>query len=201
MILPAHREALDVEGWVVVQHALGARTVAQLRAAFEDAQSQSDGTQHVRIDGRTAHFDVWDALRKHPVTTAAAEHVLGATFHVRDLHGRNPLPGYGQQGLHADWIPREDGSRFFVVTALWMIDDFTVHNGATRVVPRTHRIAHLVPRGYAQPLAHHPDEVVVVGAAGSVLVFNGHTWHSGRRNESHGPRRSAQMVIEAGTGL
>jgi ectoine hydroxylase-related dioxygenase (phytanoyl-CoA dioxygenase family) len=95
-------------------------------------------------------------------------------------------------------MPREDGARFFVLTAIWMLDDFTPRNGATRLVPRTHRIPRLIPKAYAQPLAHHPDEIVVTGKAGSVLVFNGHTWHSGTKNESDGPRRCGQMVIEAG---
>ncbi|HEY8091138.1 MAG TPA: phytanoyl-CoA dioxygenase family protein [Polyangiaceae bacterium] len=200
MLTSAHRDALDAEGWVVVPGALDARWLERLRAAFSGAPAQSDGTQHVGVDDGVPHPEAWEAIRKHPVTSAAAEHVLRAPFRVRDLHGRNPLPGYGQQGLHADWMPRKDGSRFFVLTAIWMLDDFTVDNGATRVVPRTHRIPHLVPKTYAQPLARHPDEVVVTGKAGSVLVFNGHTWHSGRRNQSSGPRRCGQMVIEREPG-
>jgi len=84
------------------------------------------------------------------------------------------------------------------VTALWMIDAFTDDNGATRVVPGSHRLTRPPPPSFAQPLARHPDERVITGAAGTVLVFNGHLWHSGRRNTSAGPRRAGQMVIVSG---
>ena len=60
---------------------------------------------------------------------------------------------------------------------------------------RTHLLAEPIPKSLAQPDARHPRERVVTGPAGSVLVFNGHLWHSGRRNASRGPRRAAQIVI------
>jgi hypothetical protein len=40
-------------------------------------------------------------------------------------------------------------------------------------------------------------ERVVTGPAGSVLIMNGHIWHSGRRNDGRGRRRAAQMVAVA----
>ncbi|MBV9947300.1 MAG: phytanoyl-CoA dioxygenase family protein, partial [Myxococcales bacterium] len=157
----------------------------------------ADGTQHVGIGATTPDRAAWDALRTHPVLLAAAEHVLeGAPFQVRDLHGRNPLPGYGLQGLHADWPPRASAKPFFVVTAICMLDDFTAENGATRVVPGTHLLVRPIGRALGQPTAHHPAERVVTGRAGSLLVFNGHLWHSGTRNESRGPRRAVQQVMK-----
>jgi ectoine hydroxylase-related dioxygenase (phytanoyl-CoA dioxygenase family) len=73
--------------------------------------------------------------------------------------------------------------------------DFTVENGATRVVPGSHRVTRPISKSFAQPLARHPDEYIAVGRAGSVLMLNGHTWHSGRQNNSTGSRRSVQMVV------
>lgn len=147
-----------------------------------------------RIPGQ--HQAAWSELLAHPLTSALAAAVLPRPA-VFTAHGRNPLPGYGQQGLHADSPPREPGEGALVVTAIWMLDHFTLHNGATRVVPGTHRLAHPVPRAYAQPSAHHPDEIVVTGDAGSVLVLNGHLWHSGTLNRSDGPRRAVQMTARA----
>jgi ectoine hydroxylase-related dioxygenase (phytanoyl-CoA dioxygenase family) len=191
-------EALDAAGYVVVPHALDAAWVARLKLAFDGAPEQENGTQHVEITAETPEVDAWLALKEHPLVVAAAEHVLSRPLRVRDLHGRNPRPGFGQQGLHADWMERADASRFFVLTAIWMIDAFTVENGATRVVPGSHRIARALPKAMAQPAARHPEEQVVTGSAGSVLLLNGHTWHSGRRNASGGPRRAGQMVLDRG---
>lgn len=180
---------LEELGYVVVAGALDSAHVDGLRRAFEDAPAQEDGTQHVRL------FD--ESLASHPAILESGRVVFGdAPFRVRDMHGRNPLPGYGQQGLHSDWKPRAPGEPFHVMSAIWMLDHFTVENGATRVVPGSHRITTPLAKSLAQPLAKHPEEKIVTGRAGDVLIFNGHLWHSGRKNESRAPRRCVQMVVQ-----
>ena len=69
--------------------------------------------------------------------------------------------------------------------------------GSTRIVPGTHRLPGQVPKAIADPGGHHTDELIVTGAAGSVLLFNGHLWHSGTRNNSRGSRRALQCVFWA----
>jgi ectoine hydroxylase-related dioxygenase (phytanoyl-CoA dioxygenase family) len=49
----------------------------------------------------------------------------------------------------------------------------------------------------ADPASHHPEEIVVTGKAGSVLIFNGHLWHSGTRNNNQHPRHALQYVFHA----
>ena len=190
------RDALDGRGYVLRTRALDGTWVGALLHAFEGADEQS-GTQHVEITPSTLRRHAWDALVRHPLLLEAARHILGRPFTAAAVHGRNPLPGYGQQGLHSDWKPRSSKDPFFVVTAIFMLDAFTEDNGPTRLVPGSHRLTAPPARSYAQPLAHHPEEILVTGPSGSVLIFNGHLWHSGTRNVSHGPRRSVQAVIRA----
>ena len=193
----ASLDPLDTAGFVVLGSALDDAWVERLRLAFAAAPPQQDGTQHVRIDESTPELSAWRALDTHPAVPLAAARVLGRAYRIRDAHGRNPLRGYGQQGLHADWPPRSGDDTPMALTAIWMLDDFTPSNGATRVVPGTHRLRTAIPKSLAQPLAHHPDEVLITGRAGSVLLFNGHLWHSGTRNHSGASRRAVQMTIEA----
>lgn len=193
-------ELLDREGYLVVPGALDAAWIGRLLRAFDDAAAQASGTQHVAVSPATPEHEAWRALHQHPALLAVAAHVLGPLFRVRDAHGRNPLPGFGQQGLHADWPERAPGGGYHVVTALWMLDDFTAENGATRVVPGTHLITRAIPKSLGQPLARHAEERIITGRAGAVLLFNGHLWHSGRKNESRGPRRTVQMIVERGAG-
>lgn len=192
----AHRFALERDGYIVVPNALDAAWLAKLLRAFEDAPHQVDGTQHVTITEETPERDAWSALAKHPLLLAAADEVLGRPYRS-EVHGRNPLPGFGQQGLHADWPPRSTERPYFVLTALWMLDAFEESNGATRVVPGSHRLLRPLPKPMSQPDAVHPDEVIVCGEAGSVLLLNGHLWHAGRRNQSQRTRRAVQMVLRA----
>lgn len=191
---PTERRTLDREGYVLIPSALDGSWVSELLHAFD--QSEEDGgTQHVEIGTLTKCREAWDSLASHPIIVEAARHVLGHTSYVLDIHGRNPMPGFGQQGLHTDWKPRPSGAPFFAATVIFMLDAFTEHNGATRVVPGTHLVTAPIPKSYAQPLAHHPDEVAVTGASGSALVLNGHLWHSGTRNVSGGQRRAVQAAI------
>jgi hypothetical protein len=186
--------SLDDGGYVVFPDVVPPRALADMRDAFERAAARAareGGTRHAEIAGEPA----FAVVHSEPRVLAAAEHVLGRPFTLRQLSGRDPLPGFGQQGLHADWRPRAAWEPYSVVTALWLLDDFTPDNGATRVVPGSHRMSGMVPRNYADPEAHHGGERVVIAPAGSVLVFNGHLWHSGTRNRTSGPRRVVQCIF------
>ncbi|MGI8755474.1 MAG: phytanoyl-CoA dioxygenase family protein [Acidimicrobiales bacterium] len=190
---PSEEERLHRDGYLVVPDVLDAAMVDRLNLAFAASPARPGTTQHVEIDERTPHHDCWAQLARHPVVSSVAQLLMGASVEFR-AHGRNPMPGHGQQGLHADALPRQPDEPVRAVTAIWMLDDFSARNGATRVVPGTHLLRHAVPRRYAQPLAHHPDEVIITGSAATVLVFSGHLWHSGRANDSSGRRRAVQMT-------
>jgi ectoine hydroxylase-related dioxygenase (phytanoyl-CoA dioxygenase family) len=192
--------ALEQDGYIVVPDVLDPMSIERLLLAFESAPPQADGTQHVAVTATTRELATWNALEEFPLIAAAGAHVLGRPYRV-SAHGRNPLPGFGQQGLHADWRPRASTEPYYALTAIWMLDDFTIENGSPRVVPGSHRTAQPIPKSLAQPLARHPAEKVVTGRAGSVLIFNGHLWHSGRRNDSKGPRRAIQMGLLASDTL
>ena len=71
---------------------------------------------------------------------------------------------------------------------MWLLDDFTPENGATRVVPGSHRWGRRPQDVLADPMAPHPDEVLVLGRAGSIAVMNAHTWHGGTANRTAAPR-------------
>jgi ectoine hydroxylase-related dioxygenase (phytanoyl-CoA dioxygenase family) len=124
---------------------------------------------------------------------AAVHLVLQRPFRLFSVGERTARPGRGLQGLHTDWLPRSRGEPFSVVTVLWMLDAFTMNNGATRVVPASHLSPQPLPRSQQAPRHHHPDEQVIEAPAGSVLLFNGHLWHSGTLNRSSQPRRSLQV--------
>ncbi len=192
-----HRAALDERGWLVLKNAIDPIVLERMREAFENAcggnrNGKETGTRHpTELLDRDA---VFTAVVTQPALLAAIYHILQRPFRLSQFSGRDPLPGFGQQGLHADWVARSPRDPYAVVTALWMLDDFTRDNGATRIVPGTHRQVNPVPKAMADPAAHHPQEIIVTGEAGSILVFNGHLWHSGTRNQSKQSRRALQCV-------
>jgi len=197
----AEKEAMDRQGYCVLAGMTDADLLKRLRAAFEAsleqpaASGKQSGTRHTSELG--LKDPAFAATYTHPKLLAAVHHVLRRGFKLNQFSGRDPLPGYGQQGLHADWMPRGPQEPFYVVTALWMLDDFTETNGATRVIPGSHLWLKPLPKPLQQPESNHPEQNTVVARAGSVLVFNGHLLHSGTRNQSKLPRRALQMVFWA----
>lgn len=69
-----------------------------------------------------------------------------------------------------------------------MLDDFTRENGATRMVPGSHRWGTRPQEVLQDPLAPHPQEVLLTGKAGSIAVMNAHMWHGGTANRTAAPR-------------
>ena len=192
-------QALDRDGYIIPSGLIDSEGLASLRAVFENrgqnepAPNKESGTRHVNdfVD----HDSSFEGVLTHPKILAAVHHVLRKEFRVGQIGGRDPLPGYGQQGLHADWTTRSKGEPFRIVTTIWLLDDFTSENGATRVVPGTHHLLHPPPKSFSNPASRHPDEKVIVAGAGSVLVFNGHLWHSGTTNRSKRSRRVVQCIF------
>ncbi len=134
----------------------------------------------------------------HPRWLAAIWHVLRRRFLVGLPKGREPRAGYGQRGFHSDWYaPETDRSQ--VATMILLLDDFEPGNGATRVVPGSHRTILGASAGsggarrVSDPAFVHPRQQVIVAPAGAALVFNGHLWHSATRNASGARRRTLQL--------
>lgn len=201
---PAEKESLDRLGYIVLPDVIDAGWLARLRTAFERAVDREQTTTDSKQSG-TRHAgdliqkdEAFDGVLTHPKILAAVYHVLQGSFKVLVLGGRDPLPGYGQQGLHTDWYPRASSSEpFSVATAIWLLDDFIENNGATRLIPGSHLSLKLLPKPLRQPEAKHPDQKLIIAKAGSALVFNGHLWHGGARNESNRPRRVIQCQFVA----
>jgi len=156
--------------------------------------------------------EVFHQLALHPTARALASHVLGADHNLSAMDSHITYPGNKPMPLHTDqwWVPQPamPGERHnrqgdlirgegpfgeptpadraisppMVLNFMWMITDFTVANGGTRVVPGSH-LSGVQPTG-----EQRGDEVQPEGTAGSALVWEGRTWHGSGANTSDGPR-------------
>ena len=126
----------------------------------------------------------------HPRLLAGIAHVLEGDLKLSSLNSRSAHPGKGRQGLHPDWGRLEKDAPFQVCNSVWLLDDFTPENGSTRVVPGTHRSGKVPTDDMSDPSQPHPDEVMLLGKAGDVVVFNAHTWHGGTLNRTDKSRRA-----------
>ena len=133
------------------------------------------------------------AVLDHPRVLALVSSVIGDAPVAGDASFRCPRPGYGAQKLHADAVPltKADGP-WLGVTGIAALCDFTESNGATGLIPGSHRRPDL--QRLSGSLDNHEREIVLTGAIGTVFVFNKHVLHRGRLNRSDAPRPALQIL-------
>lgn len=193
----AQKSALDTQGFVLFPSLVEPASLSLLQALC-DSWRKDPGATHqggnLQLGALSARHQPIIEVLCAPKLLASAWHILKHPFGLGAVAFRAPKPGAGLQALHADWIPRQEASTSFVVTALLLLDDFTPENGSTRVVPGSHRLL-AVPKFFSDASKKHPNETRVLGQAGALLVFNGHLWHSGTQNQSEHPRRALQIAL------
>jgi hypothetical protein len=133
---------------------------------------------------------VFDIFYTHTRVLAGIAQVLGREFKLSSLNYRAAKPGQGLQNLHVDWREAVKPGEYKVCNSIWLLDDFTEENGATRIVPGTHLSGEMPQEKLTDPAAMHPDEVRIIAQAGSVFIFNSHAWHGGTTNRTNKSRRA-----------
>ena len=188
--------ALQDSGSVIIENVLSDEVLSglsdDLRPEFDREghlyQNTFNGHHTLRVGGVTKYSSHFPALLLHPTVLAIADAILKPhceVYQVGSTTAIEILPGEDGQVLHADdacypshLLPFEAQ-----ISALWALDDFTVENGATRVVPKE--------MGVEKPEDAREEHVVqAVMPKGSVVIYLGSTIHGGGANLSDAPRKA-----------
>ncbi len=192
------RARLDRDGYAVLPGVLSAGQLAVMRTRLGDLLAAEGDRAGLEVHQEAGTDRLADLVNKDPVfdvcftnprLLACVAHVLGE-FKLSSLNFRAALPGQGLQALHAEGSPVTDPALFSVCNSIWLLDDFTPDNGATRVVPGSHLSGKSPEDVMADRRDACPGEVLLLGPAGTVVVFNSHLWHGGTLNRTSSPRRA-----------
>jgi ectoine hydroxylase-related dioxygenase (phytanoyl-CoA dioxygenase family) len=201
--LAGHIENIDRDGYTIVENAIEPDLIDGLNAELErlerdlsvvPAKNSFEGHSTVRIYNLLVHGPLFQQTPVHPEVLPVVEAVLDAGCLVSSLSSIAICPGETAQPIHADdqVIPLGKPHAPTVCNTMWALTDFTEENGATRLIPGTHK-ADSNPN-YGQPYDSIPAEM----AKGSVLVWHGSLWHGGGANNSDRRRVGIAMNYCAG---
>ena len=212
LITPEEKASLDKNGYLPLGQVLSpaqleairSRIQALLEEEGERAGAELLDSPHIRHPKEAGADRLADLVNKDPLfdifytqprVLAAIACVLGQEIKLSSLNYRAAKPGMGLQKLHADWHEPVAPGDYQVCNSIWLLDDFSAANGATRLVPGTHLAGKLPQYVLEDPEARHPDEVIIEAPAGSVVIFNSHVWHGGTNNHSTQPRRAVHSYF------
>jgi ectoine hydroxylase-related dioxygenase (phytanoyl-CoA dioxygenase family) len=197
-----HLEHLREHGYAIVENAIEPDLVAALNEALARLERELDakpamngfeGHRTVRIYNLLAHGDPFERIPVHPSVLPLIEGVLDEGCLISSLSSIAIDPGEIAQPIHADdmVIPLEKPHAPIVCNSMWALTDFTEANGATRLVPGTHRHASPAYGGAYETIAAEMPK-------GSVLIWDGALWHGGGANQTHERRIGLAMNYCAG---
>jgi ectoine hydroxylase-related dioxygenase (phytanoyl-CoA dioxygenase family) len=179
--------SLQHDGFIVMQGAVPPRRLVEASDVYDHAVSAATlddvkvGSTTTRVSDFVNRGAAFDQFYISPPVLEAACRIIQQPFKLSTMHARTLRPGVPGQRLHVDFA--SDCRGWPMLGFIYMIDEFTEDNGATRFIAGSQGIETL-PESFSS--------VPACGPAGSVIVFNGSVWHGHGPNETDQPRRSIQ---------
>jgi ectoine hydroxylase-related dioxygenase (phytanoyl-CoA dioxygenase family) len=189
----AAMEIIDHDGAVILSNLLDGKQYRALRSELDPEFAQADfcqglfyGEKTKRIHSLARKSETTRAMIMMPPVVAIMNRVLGPNCNQIQLNltqGIQIWPGEKAQVIHRDdsMFPIKHKPFEFMVNAMWAYGEFTRDNGATIVVPGSHK--------------WDPDRVPAESEItqaemlpGEVLIYLGSLIHAGGQNRSHLPR-------------
>lgn len=198
------KQQLDEQGYLPLLGLMSHEVLETMRAAVTRLVSEEGSTAGAEVHQEAGTHRLADLVNKDPVfdicytqpkVLGAVAHVIRQSFKLSSINSRSALPGEGLQHLHADYEQPVPPGEYAVCNTIWLLDDFTRENGATRLVPGSHCSGKLPQDVMPDPGKPHPDEIVFEAPAGSVLVINAHVWHGGTKNMTQQKRRACHSYF------
>jgi len=194
--------ALDEVGCCVVERLEEPEVMDAIAAELAAFQPQAsigasdfEGHHTRRLGAPLPRSASFRSIATHPVVMAAGDHVLGhaTSWRFSAAEYIEIGPGETPQSIHRDqWKYDQVDFGFEVeLNGMWAITDFTAANGATRVVPGSHRSPN-------NERFTFEDTVPAEMAKGSLLLYTGALYHGGGPNRTDDWR--AGLSLQHGVG-
>ncbi|MEM9620824.1 MAG: phytanoyl-CoA dioxygenase family protein [Pseudomonadota bacterium] len=187
-----HVQNIRVDGFTIVPELMSPELMQRVRNDLAPylqrekmGRNDFEGLNSERVYAVLAKSPAMAELIEHPLILELVAQflppnfLLSAALAIQVHPGETPQPFHIDDGAGGLNLPKP--RQPFGISTIWAFDDFTTENGATEVVPGSHRWT-----SERQPRAE--DILKVQMTAGSVLVFDGTLLHRGGANRSQHSR-------------
>ena len=188
-----HVERIRDDGYTVIERAAEQTLVDGLKHAIErierehgldTAKTSFEGFKTLRVNNLLTYDDIFWEVPLHANVLPIVERVLDKECLLSSFCSLVLGPGEAAQPIHEDTqlIPLPRPHIPITLNAIWAVSHFTPDNGATRIIPGSHKLDHSPDYGKAY------DAVTATMPAGSVMLFDSALWHGGGANTSNARR-------------
>ena len=202
--LKTHLQRIADDGYTILPNAIEPDLLDEIDEALlklehdlgiVPADNLFEGLRTTRVYNLLIHGSTFQKVPVHPNVLPVVEGVLDPGLLISSLSSIAIGPGEEAQPIHADdqLIPLTRPHVPIICNTMWAITDFTEENGATRLIPGSHKRDEP-----PNPLEPYDDTVAAVMPKGSVLVWVGSLWHGGGANQTDQRRVGIAMNYCAG---
>ena len=196
-------ESLRTLGYAVVDGGFTAEQLGAFSQGFDAARGAAHAAaggvealakidEHNTIRAPFAYDRSLLALARNPVILEVCKRLIGGYQILSQQNGviNPPAKTYNQGAWHRD-LPYQHVvfSRPMAINALFCLDAFTAENGATMVLPATHKQEEFPSDRFIEASA-----VQVCAPAGSYIVLDCMLYHCGAPNRTTAERRAVNQV-------
>ena len=140
--------------------------------------------------------EVFAEALMNPPLLALVTYLLGYSAVLSNMGCWMKGPNRSNFPLHTDsgGLPSPFPPQAYAAQCTYLLTDFTRENGATAIVPGSHRYGR-GPAGRETILAENDKAIAIEGKAGSLVVWHGNAWHAAYNRTAPGLRVSVTVYF------
>jgi ectoine hydroxylase-related dioxygenase (phytanoyl-CoA dioxygenase family) len=195
---------LKKQGYTIIRNLVEEDLLDLLRNALDEAfiehrQTQLSNNNDIKTNGVALHvllsnpifIDFLEELEKKNFFTFLSETFFNSKCIINSFSGLNNLPNQPNFSavVHRD-LRFYSGDVPIMLNCLLMVDDFTIENGGTYLLPYSH-----LKEEKPSDEEFFKNAIQAVGKKGDMIIFNANVWHSSAPNTTQDDRRAIPITV------
>jgi len=197
-------DELKTQGYTIIKNLVEDNWLDILRDSLDSAfiehrKTQLDNNNEIKTDGVALHvllsnpifIDFLEELQKKGFFDFLSKNFFKGKCIINSFSGLDNLPNQPNFSaiVHRD-LRFYSGDFPIMLNCLLMVDDFTIENGGTYLLPYSH-----LDEKKPSDEEFFENAVQAVGKKGDMIIFNANVWHSSAPNKSQEHRRAIPITV------